>query len=287
MGVVKEITLTDRISVSVRAKNETQANNQKKDTGNNIARALGGTNATDADAISVGTTKKPTITDSNGNEWVSMEDIIAAGKKMKENGAFSGNHSGLDNGSGDKYNLNNVYTFSGNLDIPIPGSSNHLNYHYYPESNASIYMISTGSKVTFFSKESFNTVWSNIRTSDDIDVGNGLSTPIQATTVTINGASYSYFYSTNSTRNVDISASGISNYEEGIPGALYENIAGYLFGPVSSGGSLIDWDAPNAEIERQIKNLHETWDVSEHPGASQSMGGTYVLAGPIEFNNGD
>lgn len=85
---MSKITLTDRISVSVRAKNDTESNQQKVDTGNNIARALGGTNANDVDAANIGTTSKPTITDENGNEWVSMQDIIDAGKKMQQNGAF-------------------------------------------------------------------------------------------------------------------------------------------------------------------------------------------------------
>lgn len=54
----------------------------------------------------------------------------------------------------------------------------------------------------------------------------------------------------------------------------------------TTGGSLIDWNAPNAEIERQIKELHETWDVSEHQGSVEANG-TYVLAGPIEYNDAD
>ena len=54
----------------------------------------------------------------------------------------------------------------------------------------------------------------------------------------------------------------------------------------TTGGSLIDWTAPDAEVERQINNLHETWDVTEHEGAV-TANGTYVLAGPIEFNPGD
>jgi hypothetical protein len=51
-------------------------------------------------------------------------------------------------------------------------------------------------------------------------------------------------------------------------------------------GSIVDWTQSDEEIERQIKEVHETWDVSEHEGAT-TANGTYVLAGPIEYNPGD
>jgi hypothetical protein len=51
-------------------------------------------------------------------------------------------------------------------------------------------------------------------------------------------------------------------------------------------GSIVDWTQSDEEIEQQIKEVHETWDVSEHEGAT-TANGTYVLAGPIEYNPGD
>ena len=86
MGI---ITLTDRISVRVSAKNDTQSNDYKKATGSAIASKLGNGDVSDSLKSQLGNTKNPTITDENGDTWVSMEDMIDAGKAMNGDGAFN------------------------------------------------------------------------------------------------------------------------------------------------------------------------------------------------------
>jgi hypothetical protein len=114
-----------------------------------------------------------------------------------------------------------------------------------------------------------------------------------AESVSINGVSYSFFtnsreWSSIGSNSVVIVPDYLGPYNQTSNGSISATAAaGILFGTkTTSGGSLIDWNAPNAEIERQIKELHETWDVSEHEGAV-TANGTYVLAGPIEYNPGD
>lgn len=318
---MSKITLTDRISVSVRAKTDTESNQQKVDTGNNIARALGGTNANDVDAANVGTTSKPTITDENGNEWVSMQDIIDAGKKMQQNGAFHEEeiHEGIVAPNGYIYNISNPV-------IP-QNDSPHWDYadengdfvktrgynaytqgvgysSYYLYSNSHISVIGTskiepvGRKGDTYFIEQVNGVWTSRKVTD-----RSPDSLITISTINreLNGKTYELY---TGTTNISYSMlePGLcrcndallpidpNNYETlnhyGRK-ATIDDWIGFLFGPThKTGGSLIDWNAPNAEIERQIKELHETWDVSEHEGAV-TANGTYVLAGPIEYNDAD
>ena len=85
MGI---ITLTDRISVRVSAKNTSQSNDYKKATGGAIGKTLGNEDISDELKTQLGNTMKPVITDEDGNAWISMADIIAAGKAMNAAGAF-------------------------------------------------------------------------------------------------------------------------------------------------------------------------------------------------------
>lgn len=274
------ITLTDRISVSVRAKNNTEKSAQNKATGANIQRALGGSGLSDSDLEEIGNVNS--IQDEHGNEWIKMEDIIAAGRKMKEKGAFNNKeiHEGLtDSVTGTVYNFTNVYT------PPVVAYINPNNPNYKGsislESGSCYVVFNNGLGAYVFSKESFS-VWYHY--------GLAVNAVGDPASVTINDITYSFFAAS-------LLPSSMSNVTKDSPGVCVETddngwggskyAAGYLFGPVhEESNSLIDWDAPNAEVERQIKNLHETWDVSDHPGAVTGNG-TYVLAGPIEFNDGD
>lgn len=83
------ITVTDRISVRVTAKNQEQSNSQKRDVGGSIAKTLGNGNVSDSLKDQLGNTKNPVITDENGDTWVSEEDVIDAGKAMNDAGAFA------------------------------------------------------------------------------------------------------------------------------------------------------------------------------------------------------
>ena len=289
---MSKITLTDRISVSVRAKNDTESNQQKVDTGNNIANALGGTNVNDVDAANVGTTSKPTITDENGNEWVSMQDIIDAGKKMQQNGAFgeTTSYNGIGgykfdpvvSGPVDIVMQNPSSNWSGMIDIShVPSGvlvfayhsqNERIGFYAFSETNFEIpYDYASGANATNATPPPWGTISAN------------------SVTATIDGVSYSFFMTNPHGYGGQVATNATINIEHAtsIPNDTSKCAAGILFGgSTTTGGSLIDWNAPNAEIERQIKELHETWDVSEHEGAV-TANGTYVLAGPIEYNDAD
>lgn len=305
------ITLTDRISVSVRAKNETERSSQSKATGANIQKALGGSGLSDADLEEIGNVNS--ITDEDGNEWIKMSDIIAAGRKMKEKGAF---------GEKKSYSYGNVAC------VQIPIDPNDSNGRNIDKSTGLFYGYADGRKKfnpptamygpVGLNADGYPVYLSAVNHSD-------ISKPVYAGWIhNVNDDSYRLIWNNGGDRST-IGETDHSNFvvpdnpDPDGEGTDWPRLVGWggtslaSYSPISiipctdvgqtlsslsaygdlheetSGGSLIDWDAPNAEVERQIKNLHETWDVTEHPGASgQGIGaGTYILAGPIEFNDGD
>lgn len=271
MGI---ITLTDRIPVSVRAKNETQSNTQKRDTGKNIAKALGNENISDSLADEIGATTKPTITDEQGREWVSMADIIAAGKKMKENGAFDGPEY-------DDYVHNGYHYLRTNEIYMIQGGSLYIHNKFYAKS---------GDIFTTLKKETNGYLVSGVAYTTD-----GSSFVNESWFENPNTGAISQ-YVKNESYGDEIKGSAYRASELLEPNA-YGLQTGTLTRPMiisllneqpvaHHGGSLIDWTKPDDEIEEDIRNLHETWDVSDHAG-STTANGTYVLSGPIEFNPGD
>lgn len=295
------INLTDRVSVRVTAKQSDQSS-QNKETGRNIEKALGGSGLTDAQAEAIGASCGDTIADEDGNLWINEDDIVAAGKAMYANEAFHDYYEGITEG-GVTYKPEHIYSFGpGTLIGPTSkrvseGADRHMEiaedsisglmcFYNTGPSDSSIY---TG--VRFFSTTGGSVhITMNVRGN----IG-GTIAELRARTETINGVSYSFFtadanlyaasgYNTGFTES-DLSNNGyiVSN---GTNGTKY--CCGALFGPKRQ-GSLIDWTKSDEEIKRDIKELHETWDVSEHPGASgQGVGaGTYILAGPIEFNDAD
>lgn len=339
------ITLTDRIQVSVRAKNETEKSAQNKATGANIQKALGGSGLNDTDLEEIGNVNS--IADENGNEWIKMEDIIAAGRKMKEKGAFADKHKGITI-DGVNYNVSNLlppetklvepnFTRKGYYSFKHLGDTYNGNRYsdcriidYHVEISGSytaggIFMPSydentkpesilnvaycfifrnnmpaptlTQVEKTLYTYSDNEVNFSDIETwtSGFINLDNGYWHVDSA-------GSKIYYYLLNELHMNDsdipisytygtarLPAALCMNYASTIrtPNNLFNGVAlaAYHYGPVS-GSSIIDWDAPNAEVERQIKNLHDTWDVSDHAGAVTGNG-TYVLAGPIEFNDGD
>lgn len=312
--------LTARVSVRVQAKNTSQSNSQKRDTGKNIANALGNGNISDELADQIGNTSSPTIADENGNEWVKMEDVIAAGRKMKENGAFD-EKTIYHPANNDYYQMNVLYpgpcqiiyrdrsnddssviVSDDIIDVPagcvvIPWGSPQPSEEYPDDYIVTIQVVSL---------ESF-TLQRHYRNYDGSDSDRDSTYTPNARTTRVNlgdgVTSYSFFtYSL-----------GIGAYAHVDPSVKFgyiqpfnshtdpvnmtirymssdDRIAAVLFGTKeTTGGSIIDWDKPDDEVEEDIRRLHETWDVSEHPGASgQGVGaGTYILAGPIEFNDAD
>lgn len=274
MGI---ITLTDRISVRVSAKNETQSNDYKKATGGAIGKTLGNEDISDELKSQLGNTTKPVITDEDGNAWISMADIIAAGKAMNGDGAFEETTS---------YRYGNVACVN-IYDFPI-----------YSE---------WGSQNQFWAK---GPCWIDSVYGDcGWNFNSTMPEDTQAAIVKkVNEDKWYLLMISPSGSYINFQAS----FESGAGGAYYNqsqiNIDNHTileglipitevgevlslsqYGDLheeTSGGSLIDWTKSDAEIEEDIRDLHETWDVSEHEG-SVMANGTYVLAGPIEFNPGD
>ena len=319
MGVVKEITLTDRVSVSVRAKNASQSSSQKRDTGKDIADTLtkgGNSNISDELKDTIGDTTKPVITDEQGRKWISMQDIINAGKAMQQNGAFAKNeiHEGI-TANGIVYNINEFITggtfITGTNDsITETGVGNIIKVKLAKSQNTAWYWYSKSygvglDIVRHYGENSANYVndgqYAILRINDDGSRVDQVYWPkrpeisqpqvsqfsFSERTVSINGTLYRLYRLSGGSM---ISTDG-PHYEGQNPDAYYNNIeqhiAGYFYGNVrTEGGSLIDWTKSDSELEEDIRNLHETWDVTEHEG-SVTANGTYVLAGPIEFNPAD
>lgn len=311
--------LTARVSVRVQAKNASQTASQKRDTGGNIARALGNGDISDSLKDEIGDTTKPTIADENGNEWVAIEDIIAAGKKMYANGAFEEKtiYDGItDNETGEIYRFRHVGMGPFTLRYTIrERSTGKISAIYEAEVPSGVLYTATedsnGVSTSFLlcSKTDFTCTLRTIIYDYNPDPQTIASDSTQtrsasAYTISINGVSYSAFYNS---AIVTISKSYFntegrweivdSNYPdpgswEHIDNATADRLKKYCIGTLfgesnTTGGSLIDWTKSDAEIEEDIRNLHETWDVSEHSGSYQSMAGTYFLAGAIEYNPAD
>lgn len=288
MGI---ITLTDRISVRVSAKNTSQSNDYKKATGGAIGKTLGNEDISDELKTQLGNTTKPVITDEDGNAWISMADIIAAGKAMNAAGAFGGeDHWG---------------------DVKmIPVTSLPLSYAQYVGWLYGPYCMQMGSGSQ---GDIYRYIGAGTDQSGPIDltgfyigyvVDNGDVFDIIEVPEGSSGLSMRYGYNKypidpnhNYYNELDISSYPISGTSpdsiivvlNGMPKTYttYKGHHAYMYGDYNkTGGSLIDWTKTDAELEEDIRDLHETWDVSEHEG-SVTANGTYVLAGPIEFNPAD
>ena len=278
MGI---ITLTDRISVRVSAKNDTQSNDYKKATGGAIANKLGKGDVSDSLKSQLGNTKNPTITDENGDTWVSMEDMIDSGKAMNAAGAFDEKeiHEGIgDYGiigpyasafeSYDKSNGSLVYEWSGNcymfLEDPITSQGR----------TQTLYA---------FSKEDFSITRVMYPSSDQASTT--ILTPYPYT-VSLYNVSYSYFalvLGLNYNNTLEFAHSMRSGQQISM-----QDIAAFLFGPThTTGGSSYDWTKSDAEIEEDIRDQEEVWDVIQNAVSSSSSTakipvGPYVNVGHID-----
>lgn len=288
MGI---ITLTDRISISVRAKNETEKSAQNKATGANIQKALGGSGLSDTDLEEIGNVNS--IADEQGNEWIKMEDIIAAGRKMKENGAF-GEKTEYDEYTYNGYKIFHISALTGivrNGNISIEGE-----IHRGDSTETWSGDMYISGKLTYNESTSkYTLAYSILADGNDImyegsfsgyDGSSYSSTSVAIRAGTIQEGGFHSSIMRYSPNFQEISPMLPFNERVSLSNTVLEAAVRNGGTHHGGGGSLIDWDAPNAEVERQIKELHETWDVTEHEG-SVTANGTYVLAGPIEFNDGD
>lgn len=290
--------LTDRVSVRVTAKQSDQSS-QNKATGRTLEKALGGSGLTDAQAEAIGANipDDQMAIDETGNLWVVEEQLIAAGKTMKANGAF------------DK---EDTYTFGNIACIPITSCPR----TYVPTSSETGYNVfrrvfQSGGDHSY--GEAYLSILTSIYDPNNLMIGAiqytvndslyiifGLRDP-SGDNVTIYNQ-YTIFEdntfavgSVNSRNRMTVYAG--TGYQEVLPSNLYIPLTqvGVLQGSLSDYGnfheepggtnSLINWDASDDSIKEQIDNLHEVW-----PDAYKNIDGSassYVLAGAIEYNDPD
>lgn len=86
MGI---ITLTDRISVRVTAKNDTESSNQNKRDGGNVASALGGTGLTDSEKEEIGEGLGETVTGEDGKTYAKIGNVATMYSKLYQDGKLS------------------------------------------------------------------------------------------------------------------------------------------------------------------------------------------------------
>lgn len=82
------ITLTDRISVRVTAKDSAESSAQKKRDGGNTAAALGSTGLTDSEKEELGDDLGETLTGEDGRTYARSDKVAGVLKKLKEDGAL-------------------------------------------------------------------------------------------------------------------------------------------------------------------------------------------------------
>lgn len=292
--------LTDRISVRVSAKRD-EPEQDKKDrdisTGRDIADSLGGGGASGsssisdeeaeaiANAASAASGGKSNITDDQGRTWIPMESIIAAGKKMQEDGVFK-----------DK----TTYSYGNIAAVRVKDYYFGEMVNYYTTSGEEVTYPIYGPMGTTNSDNVLYTIYASGTTTENTTAG---------WIHNIHDNSYSLLYGNgyiNSTVSLkpnnkksdkgnwvlEVNVSGATKPEGSVfpvtdVGQTLLSLPAYGEEQVETvPGSAIDWTKSDEEIEQQIKEVHETWDVSEHEGAT-TANGTYVLAGPIEYNPGD
>ena len=246
------ITVTDRISVRVTAKNQEQSNSQKRDVGGSIAKTLGNGNVSDSLKDQLGNTKNPVITDENGDTWVSEEDVIDAGKAMNTDGAFEEKRSVIVNGT--------KYTMIGSPMI-FPNGETYLG-HMWANDEAPIY-----AQID----ESTTAVYGGIHLDDlTVDLRGTIYATSQnyfryyvngsmrgASKFTLNGETIYYAAWVAGIMTVPgYEITGPDFYPEDVNNFAIAAWA-YFYGE-QTGDSLIDWTKPDNEIDPQIHELFET-----------------------------
>ena len=250
------ITVTDRISVRVTAKNQEQSASQKRDVGGSIAKTLGNENVSDSLKDQLGNTKNPVITDENGDTWVSEEDIIDAGKTMNGEGAFGGTTT---------YRYGNVAAIPLSS-LPLLGSFLADTYRPY----GPIGVKPDGKSACLYAKRSnnnndfaYDSVLQNYRVAGLRDISNNnLYLTFEGSNAIGNDIAVSstdgrtgYSIALGPSTNPMISIENIPITDVG----LVQSLSNYG-SPVeeTTGSSPIDWTKPDNEIDPQIHELFET-----------------------------
>lgn len=239
--------LTDRTSVRVTAKSETDANNQKKNDANNIAKALGKNgDLDDAKASSVASKLGNTITDEDGTTWAKSSEVAAAAKELDGEIGEKEIHKGLEDSDGTVYNFTNVYT------PPVDAYINPNNPNYKGsislESGSCYVVFNDGLGAYAFSKESFSVTYR---------YGVAVIAAGDPTSVTINDISYSFF----TTSLIPSSMGAVTKDSPGVCVETNDNgwgdkkcAAGYLFGAVEYSGSKIDTSKSEDQIKDELES---------------------------------
>lgn len=275
------ITVTDRISVRVSAKTQEQSAANKKAVGGAIGKTLGNEDISDELKTQLGNTKNPVVYDEDGNAWISMEDIIAAGKAMNAAGAFE-----------DPYKM----FMYGNVTVYVTGSftiRRKLSNSYYSEniySGATLLVYASSAGMDGKTPGVFDPYKTNFSGVCIMSSDENVQFTIEDSQYAMDGT----FYKRYTPDHAIGQSAGLNWWSPAFVFHGASNIndqirAAYNAGPTfveDHSGSLIDWTKTDAEIARDIQELHDTWDVTEHEGAV-TANGTYILAGPIEFNPGD
>ena len=274
------ITVTDRISVRVTAKNQEQSNSQKRDVGGAIAKTLGNENVSDSLKDQLGNTKNPVITDENGDTWVSEEDLIDAGKTMNDAGAIHDKHNGMmignilcnivnavqvPSGSYEK-NMGISYTHQSNIihndDVQVFGQVIYAtDGGYWGSENSYVEITDTQSKET--TGEVISTSTKRLdKNASGVTVYN----------IVIGDKTYYYwskYHGWIADDGGDWGALGgtpaLLDYTALDPDGNSANgndIVGYFYGAIEQGGD-IDWTKPDNEIDPQIHELFETMRTKE------------------------
>lgn len=241
------ITVTDRISVRVTAKNQEQSASQKRDVGGSIAKTLGNENVSDSLKDQLGNTKNPVITDENGDTWVSEEDVIDAGKAMKENGAFDGAEY-------------ETYETPYGIVIVHCSSFNYKTWNRWHHRDERGYYVED---------------WGG--DGDDVTKTGDLYVACGGKSISYDRQTYTTIYIYNASDSGDASmmynsdpawVTPDANYNGTLSLTVLENYANGTTpmtktGDYGGSGSLIDWTKPDNEIDPQIHELFETMRTKE------------------------
>lgn len=267
------ITLTDRISVRVTAKNDTEASTQKKRDGGNVASALGGTGLTDAEKEEIGNSLGETVTGEDGKVYAKSEKIAGALKNLKTNGKLSEPeevHEGIEDHNGNIVNIPEGTIVRKGPAVLKKDQKLSANDDYYGQHDEYTlpdnvyyvaYKINNSVFYDAFSKESFTVSgkhWSD-SSANSPSIYEKAATAKSVTITTKNGnRTYSFFVANNlggatapDTENpvsVWVTPSGDN---PAVTSITYSQFAAYLFGPSHiSGGAPLD---PTGKTDDQIK----------------------------------
>lgn len=287
------ITLTDRISVRVTAKDSTETSNQNKTNGGNVASALGGSGLTDSEKEELGESLGETVTDEDGRTYARSDKVAGVLKQIAAAGKLSEPTTEYDGitENGIVYKLNPVY--SGGYIAKRYWDENNTKLNTERNYSSNALFVITGGRSVFFSKESFvvnneQTLYPNSMYNDPPSgepTVNNYKNDSKATNVTINGVRYSFFIINDRFEttyghgggNVYTIDASYKTEEHGYAGDstnFLKCVAGTLFGPThKSGGAKID---PTEKTDAQIQKDLEDFAALNNCKMTSKSGDSYI-----------